>query len=386
MLRQCRLLVRKIKRLIEFIAYWAFDSLVLLTCRRQGNANTVAIVHIELLGDYVLWLPYGLAMVRHLRRQHRVVLVLNAAVLPLARRHFADCMLLGIDRVLFVRNLVRRATLLRALRAAGVGVTYHDTYPRDAIVEDAAVRALGAPAWGFDVTFADRPWLDCWLSRHLYSRLLPPMPGVFQGKRHQAFMRAIGVADEDLRVPVDFAMGFNAQGAPPYFVVAPGASRYEKRWPVSHFIAVTRTVLSLRPHWRCIVVGTPDERELANSVVNALGGQVVNLAGETSLEELIGYIAHARLVIGNDSAVCHIGAACGVPCVVVVGGGHYGRFFPYEPTEAPIQHLPLTASEVMDCFGCDWICRYRLTKGAPYPCITAISPQRVCEEVGKLLL
>lgn len=385
-LRAIRLLVRKAKRLVEFIAYGLFDRLVLLGCARERDGDAIAILHLELLGDYVLWLPYGRAMARHFEPcQHRVVLVLNAAVLPLAKRHFSDCELIGIDRAAFVRNLAYRTQALRRLLRVGAGITYHGSYPRDGIVEDAAVRALGAPAWGFDAVFADRPGLDAWRSRRLYMRLLPPMPNEHQTRRHHAFLHALGIAEDAIQPIADFAAGLVAQESPPYLVIAPGASRSDRCWPVQSFAAAVHRILSAYPGWRCVVVGTPSERRHGEIFAGMFGSQVVNLAGETDLIELVTTIAHARLVIGNDSAVCHIAAACGVPSVAIVGGGHYGRCFPYDATEDRSQHSPVTVSERMDCFGCDWICRYPVEKGAPYPCIAAIRPERVCAEVDKLL-
>lgn len=75
-----RALVRKTKRLIEFVAYGLFDSAVLVGLRKQpeSNARWVAVVFTKLMGDYFIWLPYGLALTRHLKDQGlQVVFVCN---------------------------------------------------------------------------------------------------------------------------------------------------------------------------------------------------------------------------------------------------------------------------------------------------------------------
>jgi hypothetical protein len=379
------LLVRKTKRLIELITYGLFDTLVLAGSRRQKDPKVVAIVHLELLGDYVLWLPYGRAMTHHfLHAGHQVVLVLNAGVLPLAQRHFPDCVLIGLDRTAFLKNFKVRAGYLRQLREVGAKIVYHGSYPRDALVEDASVRALGAPAWGFDATFPDRPWLDRWLSRQLYTRLLLPIPGVHQGVRHHAFLHEVGVAD-DMHIPATFAVELPIPESEPYFVIAPGSSRSERCWPIQSFIALTRQILTSYPEWQCIVIGTRGEYKLGEILVEAVGSRAKNLAGKTNLIELAAWVEHAHFVIGNDSAVCHIAAACDVPSIAIVGGGHYGRCFPYDPDEARMTSLPITVAEKMDCFGCDWICRYRVTRGSPYPCIETIKLDKVWGEVEKLM-
>lgn len=384
--RALRLLGRKVKRFIEFVAFGLFDTLTLFRYQRQSGTNTVAVVHLELLGDYVLWLPYGWAMAQHfLQHGKRVTLVLNAGMLPLAKRHFPGGELIGIDRAAFLRCASYRAKVLRRLRQLGIEATYHDTYPRDALIEDACVRALGAPAWGFDAVFADRPALDRWWHRCLYTRLLPPMPNVHQSVRHRAFLEALDIAAEAIQPITGFAAGLDAPLDGPYFVVAPGASRGSRAWPVAGFAEVASRVLSVRADWRCVVVGTGAERHLGEVIARTCGGRVVNLAGETDLLGLVGAVAHARLVIGNDSAVGHIAAACGVPAVVVVGGGHYGRCFPYDPAEARVGCLPTVVSVAMECFGCDWICRYQAEGRTPYPCITSVAPQSVWAAVERIL-
>lgn len=384
--RSLQLAWRKIKRLIEFVVYGLFDVGALLGHRPSPNSNVVAIVHVKLLGDYVVWLPYGRALVRYLQQQGKgVVLVINEAVIPLASRHFADCELLGIDRRQFLQGPKTRVHKLRALRKLGAGVTYHDSCPRDAIVEDAIVRALAAPAWGFDAPFVDRPWLDLVISRSLYAHLLPPMEHIHQSERHLAFSRAVGVSDVAVTSDSSFHQGLEAPIQEPYFVVAPGASVGYKCWPIEYFISVARKILEARPKWRCIVVGVLAERALGDALADALGPAVVNLMGKTDLTGLVQWVAYGGLVLGNDSAMAHIAAACGVSSVAVVGGGHYGSFFPYNPHDKHIARRPISVSQVMDCFGCDWICRYPVAVGRPFPCIEAIQPGAVWAEVARIL-
>ena len=134
--RYLNLSIRKTKRLLEFLAYGVFDALALIGYKPRPDPARTAIVNLELLGDYVLWLPYGQALVRHLHNEGReVVLVLNAAVTPLAERHFPDCMVVAVDRRRFVRYWRERQRVLRMLPPLSAGLTYHISYPRDAIVE-----------------------------------------------------------------------------------------------------------------------------------------------------------------------------------------------------------------------------------------------------------
>ncbi|MCF7996964.1 MAG: glycosyltransferase family 9 protein [Chromatiaceae bacterium] len=365
--------------MLEFFAYGIFDTLV-LAGRRSGlnNGGHAAIVHLELLGDYVLWLPYGRALAQYLQSKgQKVVLVLNATVVPLAEQHFPECKVVEINRRRFVRGWHARYQALRVLRSLCIDVTYLPRHPRDTLVDDATVNALGAAAWGFDATFADRPWIDRWFSRRRYAQLLSAIDGVHQTQRHRTFLRAVGVPASLVAPVSNFSSRLQISCQTPYIVIAPGASEGKRRWPVAQFVAVAGCILDQHQGWRCLIVGIAAGRAMGEQIAAAIGERADNRAGCTDVLGLVGCIAQSRLVLGNDSAAVHIAAACGVPGVAVVGGGHYARCFPYNPREAPVRRLPVTVAQPMDCFGCDWICRYRVAPDRPFPCIEAVTAEAV---------
>lgn len=383
---RARLIWKKIKRTTEWLFFASFDRIVLATQKYSPKKNEAAIVHIELLGDYVIWSTYGRALSNHLQSKGKnVTIIVGASLQPLAKIHFPGCTIIGIDRTAFVRNLSERSILLRKLRKLGVTIAYHASLPRDAIIGDATIRALGAPACGFDATFSDRTWLDCWMSRRLYTRQIPAMENTHQSVRHRAFLQHSGVPETYQHSLPEFAAEFYEPQKAPYFIIAPGASRSEKRWPTHNFAAVAQYIIKENPDWHCIVLGTKNEKALGETLAQELGFKVTNLAGATDLLSFVGWIANAKLVIGNDSAACHIAAACGAPSFSVVGGGDYGAFFPYPPSLPNVRHTPSTISTSMKCFGCKWICCHRVRKREPFPCIAEIQPDQVWKEVEKAL-
>ena len=373
---------RGVKRSIEWVFYWIFDSAVLVSQRPKPDTNITAIVHIKLLGDYVLWWPYAIDLIRYLHNKRQdVVLVVNRALLPLVTLHFPECRVIGIDCRGFKQNLRIRAKSLRELRQSGVGHTYHTAYPRDALIEDASVRALAAPAWGFDVVFTDRPWFDRAVSDRLYSKLLPPMPTTHQAARYQALHLEIGVPRDDGATVGNFSVNLALNVPSPYFVVVPGASHAGKLWPVERFAQIATKILRTKSNWYCVVLGTEKERYLGEMLRNLVEGKVDNRAGQTSLTDFVRWVSQAQLVVGNDSAACHIAAACGVKSATVVGGGHYGWFFPYDASEARVKCFPITVSEPMACFGCDWVCCYSVGPSQPYPCIASVKTEQMWNAV-----
>lgn len=377
---------KKIKRFLEFAFYATFDSLVLALIKPKPDPKRVALVHLGLLGDCFLWLPFAQALVAHFTQQGReIVIVADAAFRDLLASALPNCTLMLESRGNLLHRPFRRAQFLRQLRQLGIAETLHATWPRDAIWQDAVVCALGAPAVGFDSTYPDRSFLDRAYYGRLYERLLPApriQTHVQTALRH--FLRAIGIAEEQLQ-PLSCNTFPQRLIEQPYWVLAPGASRAYRRWPVERFVAISRYVASRRPSWRAVIVGSAAEVGLAERIASALGDQALNLAGKTTLIELISLIGDAFLVIGNDSAAGHIAACLGVPSVVVVGGGHWRRCFPYDPKTAIVRRLPVAVGHAMPCYHCGWSCTFAVSEQVPYPCVAAIETKVVQDAVECVL-
>ncbi len=381
-----QLAVRKFKRTLEWLAYSLFDRIALFGLGANPQADRVAVVHLQLLGDAMIWLPYGQTLVRHLQAEgKRVVCVLDAQLEAMLGPALPACDWIGIPRRRFLRDPAFRWRTLRQLRRFGVAQTYLMSYPRDAWVQDAVVRALAGESLGNEQTFADRPAVDRFFAAQLYAHLTPALSaGMHQNHRHRALLQAAGTRD----APAAAILPSLPRPLPErYCVIAPGASRAFRQWPIERFAELAKRLAHERPEWRILVVGAGSERALGEQIQVLCGEQVkvMNLAGETDLPGLLAWIAHAELVLGNDSAAGHIAAAAGTPSVVVVGGGHWGRCYPYDPAEAPVRVLPYTVGEHMPCFGCDWLCVHTSRTDVPYPCVSGVQVETMWQAVQRCL-
>ena len=88
---------------------------------------------------------------------------------------------------------------------------------------------------------------------------------------------------------------------------------------------------------------------------------------------------NASLVIGNETGLTHLGYLSGVPTVCILGGGHFGRFLPWDEFDDVVKCI----YNKMDCFQCGWRCKYvNLKKGEIPPCIKNIKPEKVVDAVS----
>jgi len=110
----------------------------------------------------------------------------------------------------------------------------------------------------------------------------------------------------------------------PFLGLNPGAEYGPaKRWPVESFVAAGAAIeRAARCHW--IIFGGPSDLERAHFIASALekcvpGQRVINLAGRTTLRELVAALKCCRLLLTNDTGPMHLAAAVDTPVVVPFG-------------------------------------------------------------------
>ena len=103
----------------------------------------------------------------------------------------------------------------------------------------------------------------------------------------------------------------------PVAVLCPGAEfGPAKRWPAEHFVTLARRFLD--SGYAVWLIGSPNDREAADPIAAAVP-DIRNACGRTDLGTAIDLLAHASVVISNDSGLMHAAAAVGRPLVALFG-------------------------------------------------------------------
>jgi heptosyltransferase I len=188
-----------------------------------------------------------------------------------------------------------------------------------------------------------------------------------------------GVAAPPPSLPVDAARAqrvdaaMEALGLEPGFVaLCPFTTRPQKHWPDAHWIALAQRLAALQPG-RCVILGGPGDRAHAARLVAQMPAGSLDLAGRTALADLPAWLARARLVIGVDTGLTHIGVAVRRPTVAL-----FGSTCPYtQGADAPLAVL----YNGLPCAPCK---RHPSCDGA-YTCMTQLSPERVFRTAQRLV-
>jgi len=111
-------------------------------------------------------------------------------------------------------------------------------------------------------------------------------------------------------------IGENGRDNRRIFVINPGAKFESKCWPPEWFSEIAKWIN--REHRSSVVItGVASEREIAEEVVSASGGFAINLAGETTIQELIELLRVSKGCISNDTGTMHLAAMIGIPTVAI---------------------------------------------------------------------
>ena len=364
--------------------YWLIDY---LPKKSTGN-DSVLLVRLDLIGDFVIWLDAAKEF-KNLYPNKRIVLYANSTWAALAEKlsHWDQVIAIDVPR-LREDHLYRLGVLIQT-HWYGFGVAIQPTYSRE-YVGDLVVRATQAvqriahAGDSNNITPGQKAISDAW-----YTRLTPKVADTeVEFTINAGLIRALGKPSFESSIPFLPALAELPEQLKiitPYCVVVPGASWAPKTWSLENFAQLAQKIQS-QHGLKIVLCGTSNEQPICMQLALTCGGDVLDLAGKTTLIQLVEVIRHAALVVTNDSSAVHIAAATDTKAVCVLGGGHYGRFLPYQ-LEASSTHrrLPMVLNEYMNCYGCRWRCKYLDASTQLVPCVANVSLERVATACAALL-
>ena len=204
-----------------------------------------------------------------------------------------------------------------------------------------------------------------------YNHIIPhTKEWILELEKNKIFLAELGIQVPTLLpqvwlTPRDIAGGYSVRDTDNYIVLFAGVRTkdryYDRYW---------EALKGLNEY--VVTLGSIHDNDLSQEQLDKSGCDGVNLSGKLTLKESIGIIKSAKLAIGGDSGLAHAACAVGTPNVVLVGGGHYGRFIPYSS-------LTTVVDNKMDCFKCNWYCKRNLE------CIKDIKPIDIRNAIEKVL-
>lgn len=161
--------------------------------------------------------------------------------------------------------------------------------------------------------------------------------------------------------------------------ICPGAAIAVRNYPVEKYKEILESVNTIKKI-SLILLGGNREVALCDELEASLKGienikGIYNLSGKTSIGQMMKVVNMCDLLLSVETSVAHVGITLKKPTVVIVGGGHYGRFYPWGDSD-----VSKSVENKVDCFHCNWDCIYHEVR-----CIKDIPAKSVASNINYLL-
>lgn len=201
----------------------------------------------------------------------------------------------------------------------------------------------------------------------LLSRAVIPPRDIY--KSHQVYYhwnmaRGLGLADGEPCMVIEPRGESLLDDRSAWIGMSPGARYGEaKRWDAARYATAGRAMAS--KGFRIALFGSETETGNCDRIAGEIGPAAVNLAGKTTIRQLIASIARCRVFVSNDSGTQHLASAAGVPVVAIFGST--------EPrSTAPFNRPSAVLRRVLPCSPC-----HRRVCPIDHRCMTRIHPEEV---------
>ncbi|MFM7855241.1 MAG: glycosyltransferase family 9 protein, partial [Flammeovirgaceae bacterium] len=317
----------------------------------------------------------------------KTILIANKSWADLARQLCLWDEVVSVNVAEFRKNFRYRWTIFKEMRGLGIETAVHPVHMCHLTTGDTVIRISNANTRigsKGDITSKMKGWQK-WLANGWYNQLIPSSnenTNIFD--KNDEFTKYLTRSQEKenffylpkLKVNVD-----NLAPTQKYFLIFPGSNGTYKMWPKERFASLAQSIYS-KTKYIPVVCGSHLENELCRSIVNSVEG-AINLAGKTSISQVVELIRKAEFVVGNDSASVHIAAATNTISFCILGGGHYGIFMPYPKNR--FTHTPIVLNFKMPCYGCGWRCEFALSEKHAFPCVASVSEEKVMNAIMEYL-
>lgn len=135
----------------------------------------------------------------------------------------------------------------------------------------------------------------------------------------------------------------NIIGQQPTFIINPCSSARKnnwRNWPQQYYAQVIDFLMQQR--MQVVLTGGPtdEEREFVTRIIHLCQQDPVNLAGKTSLTQLLAVLQQARCLIAPDTGPAHMATVAGIPVIGLYASSNPVRSGPYNSQALLINSYP----------------------------------------------
>lgn len=362
------------------------DGIISIECRLTPKKNfvkkRVLIFRKDGLGDYIVFYPF-LSYFRTYYRDYRITLVIPKVA------HGLTPLLKGFDEIIefdakkFGKNFSYRRAFIKHLATQGFEIAIYPVYTREDIA-DLIIKLTRAPKR-----------IGIWKAGNnsMYTDLVKIPKTITKEIEIDTFFTEQCIGDKiTVSFPtIDISIFDNTRAhellyahnliQKKFCVIFPGAASGYRKWPEDRFAAICDHLYKhkITP----VICGGNTDKTFAGHIIGHATHheQIVDLTGKTDIPTLAHILNASLFYFGNETGALHLAVALNIPTVCILGGGVFGRFFPYGNAE----RNKYAFDKNMKCKGDYWKCSEQCKGDERAPCIIGITLENAKGVVDTML-
>lgn len=316
----------------------------------------ILLVRTDALGDAVIAASLLEPIKKHFNNA-QIIIFCQSSLADVYRSCPFVADIITFNKKLFMKHRPYRQALCAQIAKMSIDVVLNTVYSRELAFDCLASINGITTSVAFKITQRRGRWDFPVRYNHGYSHLVESLGNKSEFERYSDFLDALGITHKELN---------------PCLWINETDEAWARQFFVSHgldyahtigFFAGAQSSLRIYHHYaqalnkavasdiKIIALGAYADETINREALKGVCHQVIDMSGKTSIGQAAAIIKRCHLVVGAETGLAHVACAVGTPNVVILGGGHFGRFMPYSPlTTAVVAPYP--------CYGCNWRCHY----------------------------
>jgi ADP-heptose:LPS heptosyltransferase len=392
------------KKIITDLKNLVLDSFFLMSIvfgkffylfRSKNKNKTILLLRTDLIGDFILFSPM-IRFINEAYQNYEIIIIVQDTIKEVAQLFVSPENIICFNKECFTKKIWYRILILKLIAKQNAEICINSMYYREEIGDQITLWSFANKRIAWNTKKPNMTVIKKKIGNFSYSNLFNDNEkNIHELKHNRHFLENLKIKVTSFYPKIDI---FDIKNIPMWIttllysdkiklVISVDSTKIYREWPIVNFV---KLILLLFEKYKKEIVfillsKRKNERFIASLYDKLPKENVINLMDKTSIREFISIIREGDLVVGHDSASVHIAAALNKPSVCILGGGHFGCFFPYPPELSKVMNLPTVVYNKMDCFGCKWNCIYSSVNAKDFPCISNIGINEVYNIIIKML-
>lgn len=266
--------------------------------------------------------------------------------------------ILTFDRKRVIEDKKYQKDVAEKIKETNADLLINSVFSRDLVSDFFTKESAAQVKLGFDSDLSNMTELEMKISKNLYDYLVSVPSKYNEMEKNATFLSNFSIEVDDYKAKmfldekdILFAENFfNENNLIPEKTVAFFAgAQYNIRYYYDYGKAMESSLKT--DDYTVVALGGKNDEYINGLNLQDFTGKIINLTGKTSFKESAAILGKCKLAIGSETSLAHAACALNVPNVIILGGGHFGRFMPYS-------ELTTIVSLPIECFNCNWGCKY----------------------------